>query len=138
MAKFVVSIDGGSCENVVATNMVEKLKLKTESHPQPYKPTWFHKGNEVKVNKRCLVQFSIRKNYSDEVLYDIVPMDACRLFLGRPWQYDRKVVHDGFKNTYAFITDGVGLPWVLSKYKELLNLPKERETICFLNLILKK
>lgn len=34
-------------------------------------------------------------------------MDAFHLFLGRPWQYDRKLVHDGFKNTYAFVRDGV-------------------------------
>ena len=32
-----VIIDGGSCENVVAATMVEKLKLKTEDHPEPYK-----------------------------------------------------------------------------------------------------
>lgn len=62
--------------------MVEKLKLKTESHPQPCKLTWFRKGNEVKVNKRCLVQFSIGKNYHYEVLCDVVPMDACHLLLG--------------------------------------------------------
>nr|GFB17181.1 zf-CCHC domain-containing protein [Tanacetum cinerariifolium] len=29
-----VIIDGGSCSNVVATSMVEKLQLKTEDHPQ--------------------------------------------------------------------------------------------------------
>ncbi|XP_022891902.1 uncharacterized protein LOC111406756 [Olea europaea var. sylvestris] len=34
-------------------------------------------------------------------------MDACHLLLGRPWQYDRKVLHDGFKNTYSFVKDGV-------------------------------
>lgn len=81
---YEVITDEGSYENVVAENMVEKLKRKTESHPQPYKLTWFRKGNEVKVNKRCLVQFSIGKNYQDEVLCDVVPMDACHLLLGRP------------------------------------------------------
>ena len=33
-------------------------------------------------------------------------MDACHLLLGRPWQYDRKVIHDGGKNTYTFWKDG--------------------------------
>lgn len=28
-----VIIDGGRCENVVSTTMVEKLSLKTEEHP---------------------------------------------------------------------------------------------------------
>ena len=28
-------------------------------------------------------------------------MDVCHLLLGRPWQYDRSVIHDGRKNTYT-------------------------------------
>lgn len=62
---------------------------------------------EVNVHKRCLIQFSIGKIYSDEVLCDVIPMDACHLLLGRPWQYDRRVIHDGYKNTYSFVKDGV-------------------------------
>ena len=30
-------------------------------------------------------------------------MDACHLLLGRPWQYDRNVGHDGKRNTYNFM-----------------------------------
>ena len=33
-------------------------------------------------------------------------MDVCHLLLVRPWQYDRKVIYDGFKNTYKFHKDG--------------------------------
>ena len=99
-------IDGGSCENVVSKTMVEKLGLNTEDHPQPYKLSWFKKGSEVKVSKRCLVKFSIGKKYSDEVWCDVVPMDACHVLLGRPWQFDRRTKHDGFKNTYTFQKDG--------------------------------
>ncbi|GFY88706.1 hypothetical protein Acr_06g0006460 [Actinidia rufa] len=41
-----VIIDGGSCENMVATIMVEKLHLKTMEHPYPYKLSWLCKGRK--------------------------------------------------------------------------------------------
>ena len=34
-------------------------------------------------------------------------MDVCHILLGRPWQYDRKVVHDGLTNCYKFFKDGL-------------------------------
>ncbi|KAL4179650.1 hypothetical protein AMTRI_Chr13g88330 [Amborella trichopoda] len=40
-------IDGGSCENIVSQEMLDKLKLKKESHPKPYKITWFKRGNKL-------------------------------------------------------------------------------------------
>ena len=43
--------------------------------------------------------FTIRK-YSDEVLCDVVPMHAGHILLGRPWQFDRGVMHDGFLNRH--------------------------------------
>ena len=33
-------------------------------------------------------------------------MDACHILLGRPWLFDRRVLHDGFLNTYTFTKDG--------------------------------
>ena len=86
--------------------MVDKLGLKIEEHPKPYTLSWFKKGNEVKVSKRCLVNFSIGKKYTDNVWCDVVSMDACHILLGRPWQFDRRTKHDGFKNTYTFEKDG--------------------------------
>ena len=101
-----VIIDSGSCENVVSNYMVEKLKLPTQTHPQPYKLQWLNKGSEVKVTKQCLVSFSIGQKYQDEVWCDVIPMDACHLLLGRPWQYDRRAQYDGYANTYSFTKDG--------------------------------
>ena len=91
---------------MVSKEMVEKLKLPYEKHPHPYRIAWFKKGNEVMVDKRCLVNFFIGKTYKDEIWCDVIPMDACHMLLGRPWQYDRKVMHDGAKNTYTFWKDG--------------------------------
>nr|GEV31954.1 reverse transcriptase domain-containing protein [Tanacetum cinerariifolium] len=39
-----VIIDGGSCDNMVATSMVEKLGLDVQDHPEPYQLTWLKKG----------------------------------------------------------------------------------------------
>ena len=41
------------------------------------------------------------------ILCDIMPMDVCHLLLGRPWKFDRKVIHDGRRNTYTIEKDGV-------------------------------
>nr|XP_011470547.1 PREDICTED: uncharacterized protein LOC105353251 [Fragaria vesca subsp. vesca] len=97
-----VIIDSESCENIVAQEMVDKLNLQTERKPVSYKLQWFKKGSDVVVNKRCLVSFSIGKNYQDAQWCDVAPMDACHLLLSRPWQFDRKAQHDGYQNTYSF------------------------------------
>ena len=52
-----------------------------------------------------LVSLSIGR-YKDKVLCDVVPMQARHILLGRPWQYDRRVLYDGFKNCYSFVVDG--------------------------------
>ena len=95
-------IDGGSCTNVASTTMVEKLGMPTSKHPRPYKLQWLNDSGEVRVNKQVLVSFSIGK-YKDEVLCDVVPMQAGHLLLGRPWKFDKKVQHDGFTNNYSFM-----------------------------------
>jgi len=64
------------------------------------------KGSEVTVDKRCLVSFSIGKKYFDNAWCNVVSMDACYLLLGRPWQYDQGVVHDGWRNTYTLSIEG--------------------------------
>jgi hypothetical protein len=99
-------IDSGSCENIASEEAVHKLQLKTERHPKPYKLLWLTKGSEVKVDRRCLVFFSICKKYFDNAWCDVVSMDACLILLGRPWQYDCSVVHDCRKNTYSLSIKG--------------------------------
>ncbi|XP_035548687.1 uncharacterized protein LOC118349200 [Juglans regia] len=88
-----VIIDGGSCTNVASTYLVEKLALTTLKHPQPYRLQWLNECGEIKVTRQVLVALSIGK-YEDEVLCDVVPMHACHLLLGRPWQNDLKEFED--------------------------------------------
>lgn len=44
--------------------------------------------------------------YIDNVDCGIVPMDACHLLLGQPWQYDHNATHEGRSNTYSFVHGG--------------------------------
>ncbi|GJV91093.1 putative nucleotidyltransferase, ribonuclease H, partial [Tanacetum coccineum] len=116
-------VDPGSCDNLVAEEAVQKLGLKTENRPKPYKLQWLKKGGEVTVSKRVLVAFSVGTTYKDSVWCDVVPMDACHLLLGRPWEYDRDTTHYGRANTYSFLFDGVKITLMPNKPKELVNKP---------------
>eukprot|EP00253_Pinus_taeda_P002030 PITA_02030 len=99
-------IDSGSTDNLVATEMVEKLGLKRLKHPTPYKVSWLQKGHQLLVDEQCEVEFHIGR-YKDKVICNIMSMDVFHILLGRPWQYDRKVVHDGKTNCYKFVKDGI-------------------------------
>ena len=77
-----LTIDGGSCTNVASTRVVEKLALTTISHTKPYKLHWLSAEGEIIVNKQVLINFTIGK-CKDEVLCDVVPMEATHILLGR-------------------------------------------------------
>jgi hypothetical protein len=100
-----VIIDSGSTDNLVSTEMVEKLERETTAHPNPYKVSWLHKGHKLMVSRQCNVEFKIGGN-KDEIPCDVIPMDVCHVLLGRPWKYDRNVIHDGRKNTYTLEKNG--------------------------------
>jgi len=86
--------------------MIEKLNLQTFVHPHPYNIQWLNQSKGLQVNSRCLISFSIGKNYQDELWFDVIPMHACHLLFGRPWLFDRKVTNNGYLNTYSFVKDG--------------------------------
>ncbi|XP_065879412.1 uncharacterized protein [Euphorbia lathyris] len=88
-------IDGGSCCNVVSNVLASRLGISTIPHPNPYRLQWLNDSNELKVTKQVLLNFSIG-SFSDEVLCDVVPMQACHVLLGRPWQFDRSEFKDLF------------------------------------------
>ncbi|KAH7567997.1 hypothetical protein JRO89_XS07G0210700 [Xanthoceras sorbifolium] len=94
-------LDGGSSENIVSKEAVEKLKLPVVEHPTPYKVAWFRKGNEVPVTSCCLVKFNMGNDLEEEAWCDVAPIDACHILLGRPWLYDKDVVHHTRANTYT-------------------------------------
>jgi len=42
-------------------------------------------------------------SYKDVAECDVVPMQACNILLGRPWQFDRDSMHHGRTNQYSFL-----------------------------------
>nr|KYP40610.1 Retrovirus-related Pol polyprotein from transposon 297 family [Cajanus cajan] len=94
-------VDSGSCSNCCSTRLVNKLALTTIPDPQPYKLHWLNEGEELEVNQQVKVKFSIG-DYKDKVLCDVIPMEACHILLGRPWQFDKHIIHDGLTKKISF------------------------------------
>ena len=94
-------VDSGSCCNCCNTRLVDKLFLIVLPHPKPYKLHWLNEDGDLAVNHQVKVKFSIRK-YEDSVICDVVHMEACHILLGRPWQFDKKTMHNGLTNEITF------------------------------------
>jgi hypothetical protein len=43
-----VIIDSGSTDNLVSTEMVEKLELETTAHSMSYRVSWLQKGHQIR------------------------------------------------------------------------------------------
>ena len=41
------------------------------------------------------------------MIYDVVSMEAGHLLLGRPWQYDRKIIYNGLTNKITLTHLGI-------------------------------
>jgi hypothetical protein len=74
-------INGYSCENVVLIKVVQKLQHKIKKHPKSYKLNSLNQDIKVIIEKSCVVSFYISKINFDNVLCNVVFIDACHLFL---------------------------------------------------------
>ena len=58
-------------------------------------------------------------------------MHAGHILLGRPWQFNRKVNHDGIKNRHSFVKDNKTITLVLltprQVYEDQMKLKRENE-----------
>ena len=101
MCTFI--IDSWSSKNIIADDAVNKLGLVREQHPAPYTLGWISENSSMRVTQWVLVPFSIGPHYNDRTYCDVTPMDINHVILGRPWEFDRKINHNGARNTYSFI-----------------------------------
>jgi hypothetical protein len=112
------TINGGSCNNLVSSEMVEKLALSTKPHPHPYHIQWLNNSGKAMVMRVVRINFAIG-SYHDVVECDVVPMQACHILLGRPWQFDTDCVHHGRSNQFS----------LLHHDKKIMLLPMSPEAI---------
>ena len=58
-------------------------------------------------------------------------MQAGHILLGWPWQYDRRVTHDGYRNKYSFVNNGRNITFVPFSPKQVfedqLRMVREKE-----------
>ncbi|PKA62667.1 hypothetical protein AXF42_Ash012254 [Apostasia shenzhenica] len=97
-------INSGSCMNVLVMSAIARMNRKAETHPQPYKVAWVDE-TMIPVTQRCLVPIQLG-TYSEKIWCDVLPMNIAHVLLGRPWLYDRDVIHYGRSNTYVFTFKG--------------------------------
>ena len=68
----------------------------------PYKLQWLSEDGEMTVSKQVEVHLSIGQ-YNNNVLCDVVLMEATHILLVRSWQFDTKAIRDGFTNKIFFM-----------------------------------
>jgi hypothetical protein len=95
-------IDGGSCNNLTSSDMVEKLALSTKPHPHPYYIQCLNNSGKAKITRLVRINFLIG-SYHNVVECDVVPIQACNILLSRPWQFDKDSMHLGRSNQYSFM-----------------------------------
>jgi hypothetical protein len=57
------------------------------------------------VTHTARMHFSIG-TYHDYADHDAIPMQACSLLLGRPWEFDTNAIHHGRSNKYTLVHNG--------------------------------
>jgi len=95
-------MDSEFCCNCYSTRLAKESNLTTKPHPKPYKLHWLNEDGDITIKRQVKVEFSIKK-YIDEVLCDIISMDACHIFLSRPWKFDRKTIHKYLYNEITIL-----------------------------------
>jgi hypothetical protein len=84
---------------------VAKIGLTTCLHTHPYYIQWLNNNGKAKVTHTSHVHFSIG-TYHDYADCDVVPMQACSLLLGHPWEFDTDAIHYGRSNKYTLVHNG--------------------------------
>jgi hypothetical protein len=118
--KIDTLFDSGSQENIISEETVNKLKLETSPHPNPYPLGWICDNAKLQVTRKCKLRFTITANFVDEVELDVIPLDICGIVLGSPYLYDRKAIFYLQENKYHLFKDWV--EYVVRAHTKNMNL----------------
>lgn len=78
---YNVIIDCELYENIVFQEVVNKLNLTAEKHPQQQKLLGSKRRNEAFISKHCHVDLLISDTYIESIWFDVTSMDACHIIL---------------------------------------------------------
>jgi hypothetical protein len=119
--RILTIINSKNCSNLVRLDLVKKFGLATRSLPHPYHLEWLNNSGNVKVTK---IQFSVG-SYHDYADFDVVPMQASSLLLGRPWEFDNDASHHDRTNTYSFMYKDKKITFLLLSPADIRKYNKE-------------
>jgi hypothetical protein len=89
----------------VSVDFVTKIGLTTRAHTHPFYIQWHNNNGKAKVTHIACIHVSIG-TYHDYADCDVVPMQACSLLLGHPWEFYTDVAHHGRTNKYTLVHKG--------------------------------
>nr|GEX94854.1 transposon Ty3-I Gag-Pol polyprotein [Tanacetum cinerariifolium] len=69
----------------------------------PYQIGWIKKVLALKVTEICKIPLAIGKHYNELVTCNVVDMEACHVFLRRPWQHDMNATHQEKKTLVTLV-----------------------------------
>ncbi|XP_028790924.1 uncharacterized protein LOC114746810 [Neltuma alba] len=97
-------IDSGSERNVISSQGVARLGLKTKHIAKPFKVAWVD-NTSLLITQQCRVPLHLG-DYKEDVLCVVIPMDVSHILLGCPWLYDHDVTIQGRANNHIFKHEG--------------------------------
>jgi hypothetical protein len=98
--KIETLLDSGSQANLISEEVVKQLGLKTKMHHKPYSLNWISKNHKFPITKQWVIKFAITSKFVDEVICDVVLLEACGMVLGSPYLYDHKAIFFREHNQY--------------------------------------
>ena len=82
-----------------------QASIGQDEAPAPIQSPMANDSGTIRVEHTVQVSFKIGA-YEDTLECDVVPVTVCHLLLGRPWQFDRGVIHNERTNHYSFKMKG--------------------------------